>query len=55
MGERDRSDWRTLCAAAAVETDSTKLNLLVAQIIQSLETRKPSASWPPLTIHDKNS
>jgi hypothetical protein len=37
MYQKEPSDWRNLCEAAAVEEDSTKLAGLVAQIIRTLD------------------
>jgi hypothetical protein len=53
MAESERNDWRTLCAAAAKEEDSAKLNCLVSQIIESLENRNlPNQPGTPASSHE---
>jgi len=39
MADRNRTDWRQLCEAAATETDSEKLADLVHQLIKALDER----------------
>ena len=39
MADRNRTDWRQLCEAAATETDSEKLAVLVHQLIKALDER----------------
>jgi hypothetical protein len=46
MAERQRKDWRELCAAAAEEPDPGKLVSLVRQIIQAID-RRGQRSLPP--------
>ena len=37
MTQRNQKDWRDLCAAVANETDSTKFDSLVQQLIKALD------------------
>ena len=39
MAQRNRKDWRELCAAVANETDSNKLGSLVQELIKALDER----------------
>jgi hypothetical protein len=39
MAESNQTDWRELCAAAAIEPDSEKVADLVDQIIKALDQR----------------
>jgi hypothetical protein len=43
MAERNRERWRELCAAAAAETDSKQLFLLVNQILEAFDNPHKSA------------
>jgi hypothetical protein len=37
MAGREQRDWRELCAAVTNETDSTKLDSLVQELIRALD------------------
>jgi hypothetical protein len=37
MSDRKRKDWRELCAAVSNERDSTKLTLLIQELIVALD------------------
>jgi hypothetical protein len=37
MSDRKRKDWRELCAAVSNEHDSTKLGLLIQELIEALD------------------
>ena len=39
MAESNQTDWRELCAAAAIEPDPVKVADLVDQIIKALDER----------------
>jgi len=43
MADGMQRDWRELCAAAANETDSTKLTSLVQELIEALD--KGERGW----------
>lgn len=52
MADGKEKDWRELCVAVTNETDSTKLTSLVQELIEALDTRKPSwrsSVYPPYT------
>ena len=44
MAESKQTDWRDLCAAAAIEPDSEKLADLVDQLIKALDERDGASS-----------
>jgi hypothetical protein len=46
MAESNRTDWRQICAAAAMETDSEKLADLVHQLIKALDERGDAFASP---------
>jgi hypothetical protein len=46
MAERNQSDWRTLCAAAATEPNSEKLVELVERIVKALDKVEADAHRP---------
>jgi hypothetical protein len=46
MTERMETDWRRLCAAAAHESDSTKLAELVDQILRVFDERDGELDSP---------
>jgi hypothetical protein len=45
MEASESSNWRDLCAAAAVEQDTAKLTRLVKQIIQAMDRTFPRARF----------
>jgi hypothetical protein len=53
MSERKQKDWRELCAAVSNERDSTKLSLLIQELIEALDERwgKPSVYAVPRSSH----
>jgi hypothetical protein len=51
MAERNQSDWRALCAAAATEPDSKKLADLVGRIIKALDKVDAHAHRPANTAN----
>ena len=40
MSESEKRDWRELAAAVASENDSTKLELLLQELIRALDERQ---------------
>jgi hypothetical protein len=51
MSQKEPSDWRNLCAAAAVEEDSTKLAGLVAQIIRTLDGERSRSQETAISMN----
>jgi hypothetical protein len=60
MADGNKKDWRELCVAVTNEHDSTKLSLLVQELIEALERGERSwrlDSCPPDAIethHQEN-
>jgi hypothetical protein len=44
MAESNQTDWRDLCAAAAIEPNSERLADLVDQLIRALDERAEASS-----------
>lgn len=44
MAESNQTDWRDLCAAAAIEPNSERLANLVDQLIRALDERDGASS-----------